>query len=75
MKDYKKEIKMIFSTIKIKNKEVYLMTDIETGQFSWTENKSDCIIFNEERKAQSFAKKYFKEFENWEVVDIEIQYA
>ena len=65
---------MIFSTIKIKNKEVYLMTDIETGQFSWTENKSDCIIFNEERKAQSFAKKYFKEFENWEIENVEIQY-
>ena len=66
---------MLFSTIKIKGKEVYLMTDIETGQFSWTKNKSDCIIFNEDREAQTFAKKYFKEFKNWEVADVEIQYT
>ena len=66
---------MIFSTIKIKDKEIYLMTDIETGKFSWTKNKSDCIIFNEDQKAQSFSEKYFKEFKNWEVTDVEIQYT
>ena len=66
---------MIFSTIKIKDKEIYLMTDIETGEFSWTKNKSECIIFNEDQKAQSFSEKYFKEFKDWEVTDVEIQYT
>ena len=30
---------MILNTIKIKGKEVYLMTDINTGQFKWTKKK------------------------------------
>lgn len=65
---------MIFSTIKIKDAEIYLKTEVETGELKWTKNKSDCIVFSSDQQAEQFAEKYFINFENWEVVDVEIQY-
>lgn len=65
---------MILNTIKIKGKEVYLMTDINTGQFKWTKKKSEAIAFNTDKQAKDFGKKYFKNFKNWETTDLEIEF-
>ena len=65
---------MILNTIKIKDKEVYLMTDINTGQFKWTKKKSEAIAFNTDKQAKEFGKKYFKNFNNWETTDLEIEF-
>lgn len=58
-----------FSTIAIKGKNVYLTIN-DLGETKWTTDKNLALCFNTDIKAEEYAKKYFKNFKNWEVRDI-----
>lgn len=58
-----------FYAVRIVGKGVYLMVD-DSGKKKWTSKKNDCLVFDSESKAIEFAKKYFKSFNNWEVVEV-----
>lgn len=62
-----------FSAITIKNKNVFLMVD-DLGKTKWTTNNNLALCFNTDIKAQEFAKNYFKNFKNWEIRDIMIEF-
>lgn len=62
-----------YSTIAIKNKEVYLMIN-DTGETKWTKNKDLALSFNTDNQAKQFATKYFKNYKNWEVKEIGIEF-
>ena len=61
--------KEFFYTIKIKNKNVYLMVN-DGGKYVWTNKKSNALYFQTEKNATDLAKKYFKKFSNWEVSEV-----
>ena len=48
------------------NKKLYLKDGIGNS-CEWTFNKHDAIWFETEKEAQIFAKKYFKNFNNYEI--------
>lgn len=62
-----------YSTIAIKNKEVYLMVN-DIGETKWTKNKNLALSFNTDNQAKQFATKYFKNYRNWEVREIGIEF-
>lgn len=73
-KKRKKESIMVeFSTITIKGKNVYLMIN-DLGETKWTTNKNLALCFNTDIKAKEYATRYFKNFKNWEVKDVLINF-
>lgn len=62
-----------FSTIAIKGKNVYLMIN-DLGETKWTNNQNLALCFNTENKAKQYATRYFKNFKNWEIRDIMIEF-
>ena len=62
-----------FSTIAIKGKNVYLMVN-DTGDKRWTKNKDLALSFNTDSQAEKFAKRYFKNYRNWEVREIGVEF-
>lgn len=62
-----------YSTIAIKDKNVYLMIN-DIGETKWTKNRNLALSFNTDSQAEKFAKKYFKNYKNWEVKEISIQF-
>ena len=62
-----------FSTIAIKGKNVFLMVD-DLGQTKWTKNKNLALCFQTDVKAKEFATRYFKNFKEWEIRDITIEF-
>ena len=62
-----------YSTIAIKGKNVYLMIN-DIGETKWTKNKNLALSFNTDRQAEKFAKRYFKNYRNWEVREIGIEF-
>lgn len=62
-----------FSTIAIKEKNVYLMVD-DLGKTKWTTNKNLALCFNTDIKAKQYAERYFKNFQDWEIKDIMIEF-
>ena len=62
-----------YSTIAIKDKNVYLMIN-DTGETKWTKNKDLALSFNTDSQAEKFATKYFKNYKNWEVKEIGIEF-
>ena len=62
-----------FSTIAIKEKNVFLMVD-DLGKTKWTKNKNLALCFQTDNKAEQYAKRYFKNFKDWEVRDIMIEF-
>lgn len=69
----KESIMVEFSTVAIKGKNVYLMIN-DLGETKWTTNKNLALCFNTEIKAKQYATRYFKNFKNWEVRDILINF-
>ena len=65
--------KQTYSSIKIKDKEVYLMVS-DTGEKKWTKNKNLALSFNTDNEAEKFASDYFKNYKNWEVKEITIKF-
>ena len=62
-----------YSTIAIKDKNVFLMVS-DNGEKKWTKNKDLALSFNTDSQAEKFAKKYFKNYKNWEVKEIGIEF-
>ena len=62
-----------YSTIAIKNKEVFLMIN-DGGETKWTKNKNLALSFNTDNQAKEFATKYFKNYKDWEVKEIGIEF-
>ena len=62
-----------YSTIAIKNKEVYLTIN-DSGETKWTKNKDLALSFNTDSQAEKFAKRYFKNYRNWEVREIGVEF-
>lgn len=62
-----------FSTIAIKGKNVFLMIN-DLGETKWTTNKNLALCFQTDVKAEQYAKRYFKNFTNWEVKDVLINF-
>ena len=62
-----------FSAITIKNKNVFLMVD-DLGKTKWTTNKNLALCFNTDIKAKEYATRYFKNFKDWEIKDIMIEF-
>lgn len=63
-----------FSTIAIKGKNVYLMIN-DLGETKWTTNKNLALCFQTDAKADQYATRYFKNFKDWEVRDILIEFS
>lgn len=51
-------------SMKTKNSKIYLGID-DKGNKKWVNNKNDALWFEDEDKANSFAKSWFKNFEEW----------
>ena len=62
--------KEIFYSIKIKDKNVYLMVD-DNGKHVWTKGTRNAIYWQDSVGAEKFGKGYFKNYKNWEVAEIE----
>lgn len=62
-----------YSTIGIKGKNIYLMVN-DMGETKWTKNKNLALSFNTDDQAKEFGKKYFKNYTNWEVKEIGIEF-
>ena len=57
-------------TMKAKNgRTLYL--DLMTGSPKWTVQKANACWWNDEKSATDFAKKWFKNFKGWNVVEQE----
>lgn len=62
-----------YSTIAIKEKNVYLMIN-DIGETKWTKNKDLALSFNTDKQAQAFASSHFKNYKNWEIKEIGIEF-
>lgn len=62
-----------YSTIAIKGENVYLMIN-DSGETKWTKNKNLALSFNTDSQAKEFATKYFKNYKDWEVKEIGIEF-
>lgn len=55
-----------YYVVKIKGRNVFLESDMESGAIGWTTKKNNAIWFSDKESADSFANSYFKVFKNWE---------
>ena len=62
-----------FSTIAIKGKNVYLMIN-DLGETKWTKDKNLALCFQTDAKAEQYAKRYFKNYKEWEIRDVLIEF-
>ena len=46
----------------------------DLGKTKWTTNKNLALCFNTDIKAKQYAKRYFKNFQDWEIRDIMIEF-
>lgn len=65
-----------FVVIKYKDKGIYLGVDEERATkagkdfFKWVKDINESMWFNCPSEAEKFANSYFKNFKNWELVEV-----